>query len=57
MPQIELSTEDVKKLEKAIGNYLTYVHRSIVATDTREAKEQLIELEQFLHRIEEKLKM
>jgi hypothetical protein len=57
MPQIELSTEDVKKLEKAIGNYLTYVHRSIVAADTREAKEQLIELEQFLHRIEEKLKM
>ncbi|WP_028895627.1 hypothetical protein [Syntrophorhabdus aromaticivorans] len=57
MPQIELSTEDVKKLEKALDNYLTYVHRSIIATDTREAKEQLIKLEQFLHGIEEKLKV
>ncbi len=57
MPQIQLSTDDVKKLEKALDNYLAYVHRSIIATDTREAREQLIELEQFLHGIEEKLKM
>lgn len=57
MPQIELSTEEVKKLEKALDNYLIYVHRSIAATDTREAREQLVDLEQFLHGIEEKLKV
>ncbi len=57
VPKIELTSDEAKMLDEAIGNYLVHLHRQIArADDSREFRQHLVELEQFLHDVEERLR-